>query len=142
MLEVRDTGPGFDHSVNGNGNGLQNMSDRIAAVGGRCAFGGGPGEGTCVVATVPVSTVTSANSRTTWCAEVDEHRGDPSVHVGFFEQVELREDRGDPLLDGADGEMKLARDRLITSSFGHQAEHLELGRRELGKWRARLPRGP
>ena len=49
---VRDDGPGFDASVAGNG--LVNMHDRVAAVGGTLEIKSVPGEGTEVIGTVPV----------------------------------------------------------------------------------------
>jgi signal transduction histidine kinase len=52
VLEVADDGPGFggrQHS----GSGLQNMADRIAAVGGSLDVDSSPGRGTRVVASVP-----------------------------------------------------------------------------------------
>jgi signal transduction histidine kinase len=49
---VRDDGPGFDASVAGNG--LVNMRDRVAAVGGTLEIKSAPGEGTEIVGSVPV----------------------------------------------------------------------------------------
>jgi len=49
---VRDDGPGFDASVAGNG--LVNMRDRVAAVGGTLEITSAVGKGTEVVGTVPV----------------------------------------------------------------------------------------
>ncbi|HSV39811.1 MAG TPA: sensor histidine kinase [Nocardioidaceae bacterium] len=51
---VRDDGRGFDRaSVNGSA-GLQNMADRIGALGGQLLVSSTPGEGTTVEGTVPV----------------------------------------------------------------------------------------
>lgn len=55
-LEVRDDGRGFDVARAADGVGLQNMRDRLAAVGGRVDVSSEPGQGTLVVASVPVST--------------------------------------------------------------------------------------
>jgi signal transduction histidine kinase len=50
---VGDTGPGFDPSAVSGGSGLQNMSDRIAAVGGRLEVRSEVGRGTTVFGLVP-----------------------------------------------------------------------------------------
>jgi signal transduction histidine kinase len=55
-LEVVDTGPGFPGG-RGAGSGLQNMHDRIAAVGGALTVGSDRGHGTSVSAAIPVATV-------------------------------------------------------------------------------------
>jgi signal transduction histidine kinase len=52
---VADTGPGFDPTTVGNGSGLQNMADRLAAVGGELSVLSRPGSGTTVVGSVPVT---------------------------------------------------------------------------------------
>lgn len=51
-LEVRDDGCGL--AVNGSGDGLANMADRMAAVGGTLDIRSSPGTGTAVVASVPL----------------------------------------------------------------------------------------
>jgi len=55
-LEVIDTGPGFD-GHRGAGSGLQNMHDRIAAVGGTLTVDSSPGRGTRVSAAIRVQAV-------------------------------------------------------------------------------------
>ena len=55
-LEVRDDGPGFDVAANRDGIGLQNMRDRLGAIGGRVDVVSGPGQGTVVAASAPVGT--------------------------------------------------------------------------------------
>jgi signal transduction histidine kinase len=52
-LEVRDDGPGFDVSQARDGIGLQNMRDRLGAVGGHAHITSQPGQGTLVAAAVP-----------------------------------------------------------------------------------------
>jgi signal transduction histidine kinase len=51
---ISDMGPGFDVDVRGEGSGLQNMKDRIAAVGGLLTISAGPG-GTKLVGVIPVA---------------------------------------------------------------------------------------
>src|SRR6185312_15697872 len=52
---VHDDGPGFDPAAGtAGGRGLQNMSTRIAAVGGSVAVRSAPGAGTTVEGSVPV----------------------------------------------------------------------------------------
>ena len=55
LFEVRDDGHGFDPaSVNGSA-GLQNMSDRLGALGGTVSITSRPGQGTRVSGSIPVS---------------------------------------------------------------------------------------
>jgi len=51
---VCDNGPGFDTASVGTGSGLQNMADRLAAVGGELAIDSRPGAGTRVQGKIPV----------------------------------------------------------------------------------------
>jgi signal transduction histidine kinase len=55
VLEVEDDGPGFDVAAGADGQGRQNMTDRVGAVGGAVAVETGPGRGTVVRAEVPVA---------------------------------------------------------------------------------------
>ena len=52
VLSVSDTGPGFDPATMTSSNGMINMSDRMASVGGRLVVDSLPGSGTTVTATV------------------------------------------------------------------------------------------
>jgi signal transduction histidine kinase len=54
---IADDGPGFDAAVS-TGNGMQNMADRIAAVGGVLKIESRPGSGTTVYGSVPISPAT------------------------------------------------------------------------------------
>ncbi|HET8977274.1 MAG TPA: MASE1 domain-containing protein [Solirubrobacteraceae bacterium] len=58
---VRDSGMGFDPRTASRGSGLENMRDRIEALGGRLAVRSGPGSGTTVHGAVPL---TDRESRT------------------------------------------------------------------------------
>jgi signal transduction histidine kinase len=51
-MEIADTGPGFDLREVNAGSGLQNMTDRIEAIGGRLKIRTAPGAGTSVAAYV------------------------------------------------------------------------------------------
>ena len=53
-FEVRDDGAGFEVEDAGTGQGLMNMRDRLAAVGGKLEIRSSPGAGTEVVGTIPV----------------------------------------------------------------------------------------
>ncbi|MGH2965566.1 MAG: sensor histidine kinase [Solirubrobacterales bacterium] len=53
LFEVRDDGAGFTPSANGNGAGLTNMRDRMAAVGGALDIDTAPGAGTTIRGMVP-----------------------------------------------------------------------------------------
>jgi signal transduction histidine kinase len=101
VLEVRDDGQGFDRwSVMG-GSGLQNMQDRIAAVGGTSVIESRPGAGTRVSAVVPLGLEgRGASGRAQGLSEVDEHGRDPAVQIALVGQPELRENGHAPLLDG------------------------------------------
>ena len=54
VLSVIDDGPGIERSPGHRGAGIQNMHDRIAAVGGSLRIDGAPGAGTLIEARVPV----------------------------------------------------------------------------------------
>lgn len=56
-FEIRDEGPGFDPAATPAGSGLQNMADRIGAVGGALTYESAPGAGTVVRGSLPVGTV-------------------------------------------------------------------------------------
>ncbi len=59
LLEIADDGPGFT-SGDRAGTGLQNMTDRVAAVGGTLAVESAPGAGTRILAAVPAAATTQA----------------------------------------------------------------------------------
>jgi signal transduction histidine kinase len=64
-LEVRDDGEGFDVASARGGDGLQNMRDRLGAVGGHVDVTSEPGKGTCVTASVAIRTSSDgANGQT------------------------------------------------------------------------------
>jgi len=52
-FEIRDDGVGFDPERTGTGSGLQNMADRLSAIGGELDVRSIPGEGTMVLGRVP-----------------------------------------------------------------------------------------
>jgi signal transduction histidine kinase len=54
VLEVHDNGPGFAREGRSLGTGIQNMNDRVAAVGGELVIDTGPGSGTWVRAQAPI----------------------------------------------------------------------------------------
>ena len=56
ILEVRDSGAGFDPAAPHDGMGLQGMSDRLGAVGGHVEIRSQPGLGTAVKASAPIDT--------------------------------------------------------------------------------------
>lgn len=55
VLEVHDDGPGFKQRLASNGTGLQNMRDRLAAVGGELAIDSRAGAGTWIHAEASVA---------------------------------------------------------------------------------------
>jgi len=61
-FEVTDDGKGFDSERTPLGSGLQNMADRLAALGGTLAVRSQPGEGTTVAGSIPVKAPPPA-----WC---------------------------------------------------------------------------
>jgi signal transduction histidine kinase len=58
-LEVEDDGAGFDPATQKKGAGLQNMEDRLDALGGTMELRSSPGHGTTLVASLPLSTPAS-----------------------------------------------------------------------------------
>jgi signal transduction histidine kinase len=59
-FEVADDGPGFDPASHNGSTGLQNMADRIGALGGSFQIQSNPGEGTTVKGAVPIGPHTGA----------------------------------------------------------------------------------
>jgi len=55
-FRVADNGRGFDMAKARGGSGIQNMTDRVAALGGSLEFGAGPGGGTLVSGQLPAAT--------------------------------------------------------------------------------------
>jgi signal transduction histidine kinase len=53
-FEVTDDGRGFDPGVTGAGTGLQNIGDRLGALGGRLTIVSAPGSGTTIAGAVPL----------------------------------------------------------------------------------------
>ena len=60
VFEVRDDGAGFDPERTPMGAGLQNMADRLAALGGTVDVRSRPGEGTTVTGRLPVTALEPA----------------------------------------------------------------------------------
>jgi signal transduction histidine kinase len=63
QLEVRDDGLGFDVARTHNGVGLENMRDRLGAIGGSVMIVSEPGQGTLVAAKVPVARSLGSNTK-------------------------------------------------------------------------------
>jgi signal transduction histidine kinase len=59
LLEVSDDGPGFDAAEESLGAGLQNMADRVNAVGGSFTLTTAPGAGVRILAKIPLDAVSS-----------------------------------------------------------------------------------
>jgi signal transduction histidine kinase len=55
VFEVVDDGKGFDPVTTPRGSGLQNMADRVEALGGRVEVASAPGRGTTVIGRIPVT---------------------------------------------------------------------------------------
>jgi signal transduction histidine kinase len=53
-FEVTDDGQGYDHATASGSAGMQNMTDRVGALGGELRFDSEPGHGTTVNGTVPL----------------------------------------------------------------------------------------
>jgi len=58
-LSIDDDGRGFDPEATKRGSGLQNMEDRLAALGGSLTIASTPGSGTSLTGRVPVGAITS-----------------------------------------------------------------------------------
>jgi signal transduction histidine kinase len=59
---VTDDGPGFDPAAGSAGSGLQNMSDRLAALGGSCQIDSRPGRGTTVAGRIEFADAPAGNA--------------------------------------------------------------------------------
>ncbi len=60
QFTVSDDGQGFDSAITARGSGLQNMADRLAALGGDLDVSSKPGEGTTVTGVVPAAVLQPA----------------------------------------------------------------------------------
>jgi signal transduction histidine kinase len=54
-FEIKDNGAGFDQSIAAASTGLQNMGDRIGALGGTLEIESVPGRGTRIAGSIPVA---------------------------------------------------------------------------------------
>jgi signal transduction histidine kinase len=97
-VEIGDRGRGFDPTQLEHVSGLQNMRDRVNALGGTLRITTRPGEGTQVTALLPLGPDPTAG-REVPALEVEEDGGDPAVEVEFLGQAELAEDGVGVLLD-------------------------------------------
>jgi signal transduction histidine kinase len=61
-FEVKDDGCGFDSAGSKRGHGLQNMSDRVDALGGEISVSSSPGAGTTVTGRIPVHSLEPATA--------------------------------------------------------------------------------
>lgn len=83
-MEISDDGVGFDLPADGNfpqgkGAGLRNIRHRAAILEGRLQIRSAPGEGTCLMITVPL--VSAANAQmAAHPATRPQHKSDPSYH--------------------------------------------------------------
>ena len=59
-VAISDTGPGFDPATIGTG--LTNMTDRLAAIGGKLVIDTAPGRGTHITATVATAALKSGEA--------------------------------------------------------------------------------
>jgi signal transduction histidine kinase len=62
VFSVSDNGRGFDPATTPRGSGLQNMADRLDALGGRFELESRPNEGTTVTGRIPVQAVAAAQA--------------------------------------------------------------------------------
>ncbi len=79
-VEVRDQGRGFDPAEVDRVGGLQNLRDRVNALGGSLRIVTRPGEGTQVTALLPVA-VDGTTTGELATLEVEQDGGDPSVEI-------------------------------------------------------------
>jgi signal transduction histidine kinase len=97
-VEVTDEGRGFDPATLERVGGLQNLRDRVNALGGTLRIVSEPGDGTQVTALLPVTGDVAGGSRIA-ALEVEEDGGDPSVQIELLGEAELPEDGVGVLLD-------------------------------------------
>jgi signal transduction histidine kinase len=57
LFRIEDDGAGFDAAVTSYGTGLQNMADRLAALGGNVEVESAPGRGTTVIGRIPIGAI-------------------------------------------------------------------------------------
>jgi signal transduction histidine kinase len=116
-VEVTDGGRGFDPGAFDRAGGLQNLRDRVNALGGSLRITSRPGEGTQVTALLPVDPTVQVRVA---ALEVEEHGRDASVEVELLGEPELAEDGVGVLLDGPVADRQLPGDGGVASPRGHQ----------------------
>jgi signal transduction histidine kinase len=108
-VQVTDEGRGFEPQRVRAVGGLQNLRDRVDALGGTLRIASRPGVGTQVTALLPL---TAGSSPRPGIAplQVEQHGRDPTVEVELLGEPELAEDGVGVLLDGTVGDRQLPRD--------------------------------
>ncbi len=124
-VKVIDDGLGFDPVASARNGGVTHMRDRVNALGGSLQLRSRPGQGTRVTAVFPLSVGGPL--------EVEQHRGDAPVELDLLGQAELSEDGVGVLLDGPVADGQLPGDGGVASAGGHEAEDVELPRRQPGQ---------
>jgi signal transduction histidine kinase len=97
-VEVVDAGRGFDPAALTRNGGLQNLRDRVNALGGTLRIAAAPGEGVRVTALLPVAHGAVAG-REVAALQVEEDGGDAAVEVELLGEPELAEDGVGVFLD-------------------------------------------
>lgn len=82
-VEVTDDGRGFDPATVERLGGLQNLRDRVNALGGSLRLTARPGDGVQVTALLPVAPDLAAGGEIT-ALQVEQDGGDPSVEIEFL----------------------------------------------------------
>jgi signal transduction histidine kinase len=119
-IEVEDHGRGFDPAVVEHRGGLQNLRDRVNALGGSLRITAAPGEGVQVTALLPVAPPALGDGQVA-TLEVEQDGGDAAVEVELLRQAELAEDGVGVLLDGSVADGEVTRDRGVASPGRHEA---------------------
>jgi signal transduction histidine kinase len=118
-VEVVDHGRGFDPAAVTHRRGLQNLRDRVNALGGSLRIVAVPGEGVRVTALLPVGPP-AVGAGEVPALEVEEDGGDPTVEVELLGEAELAEDGVGVLLDRPVADGQVPRDGGVALPRRHE----------------------
>jgi signal transduction histidine kinase len=119
QVEVVDHGRGFDPAAVTQHRGLQNLRDRVNALGGSLRVVAAPGEGVRVTALLPLEAPAVGGGQVA-ALQVEEDGGDPPVQVELLGEAELAEDGVGVLLDRPVADAEVTRDGGVALPRRHE----------------------
>jgi signal transduction histidine kinase len=119
QVEVVDDGRGFDPAEVTQQRGLQNLRDRVNALGGALRIVAAPGAGVRVTALLPLEPSAIGGGEVA-ALQVEEDGGDPTVEIELLREAELAEDGVGVLLDRPVADGQVTRDGGVALPRRHE----------------------